>query len=166
DKHSQGDYIGESISQLDHSLQAANLAKQAAVAAALLHDCGQIIPLDIIHNQLGIHNGEQDIDMILPSGESVGRHGHDQIGAAYLASLGFPLKVCELVRDHVVAKRYLTAVEEGYYEGLSKASKESLKFQGGPFSHEEVSTFEKDILFSEKVSMRRFDDGAKIVGAD
>jgi predicted HD phosphohydrolase len=29
EKHGQGDYIGESISQLEHSLQAAHQAKQA-----------------------------------------------------------------------------------------------------------------------------------------
>ncbi|KAK7448129.1 hypothetical protein VKT23_013888 [Stygiomarasmius scandens] len=169
--HGEGDYFGESISQLDHSLQAAHLAKQAGaadttVAAALLHDCGQIIPLEIIHGQLGVQQRGIDVDMILPSGESVGRHEHDHIGASYLASLGFPSTVCELVHDHVVAKRYLTAVEDGYYENLSKTSKNSLQFQGGPFSPEQIHEFEQDHLFAEKVAMRRFDDAAKIVGAE
>ncbi|GAW04364.1 cytochrome p450 [Lentinula edodes] len=103
-------------------------------------------------------------NMLLPSGESVGKHGHDIIGGLYLASLGFPPEVWELVRDHVVAKRYLTAVEEGYHHALSEASKLSLGFQGGPFSHSEIKNFEQDPLFFEKVQMRRFDDAAKIVG--
>jgi hypothetical protein len=88
------------------------------------------IPLHEINRQ--IRTGEQDQDgqeMLLASGQSVGRHGHDHIGAAYLSSLGFPSTTCELVHDHVVAKRYLTAVEEGYYDALSEASKASLKFQ-------------------------------------
>ncbi|KAF5362708.1 hypothetical protein D9758_011729 [Tetrapyrgos nigripes] len=173
-KHGQGDYIGESISQLDHSLQAADLATIAnaadtTVAAALLHDCGQIIPPVVINRQLKIHpekdSEDQNVEyMLLPSGQSVGRHGHDTIGAAYLSSPGFPLITCQLVHDHVIAKRYLTAVEKGYYDALSEASKASLKFQGGPFTPDEIISFEKDPLFSEKVAMRRFDDAAKMVG--
>ncbi|EEB88324.1 hypothetical protein MPER_13897, partial [Moniliophthora perniciosa FA553] len=68
-------------------------------------------------------------DMRLSTGISVGRHGHEHIGAQHLETLGFPLTICELVRDHVIAKRYLTAVEEGYYASLSDASKKSLEFQ-------------------------------------
>ncbi|KAJ3927040.1 MAG: hypothetical protein NXY57DRAFT_1108958 [Lentinula lateritia] len=151
EEYGQGDYIGESISQIEHCLQAAYCAKQAAVLAALLHDCGQML--------------EIGTNMLLPSGRSVGKHGHDVIGGLYLASLGFPPEVWELVRDHVVAKRYLTAVEEGYHHALSEASKLSLGFQGGPFSHSEIKNFEQDPLFFEKVQMRRFDDAAKIVGA-
>ncbi|KAJ3902473.1 hypothetical protein F5879DRAFT_964197 [Lentinula edodes] len=108
-------------------------------------------------------------NMLLPSGESVGKHGHDIIGGLYLASLGFPPEVWELVRDHVVAKRYLTAVEEGYHHALSEAILISgityLNTKGGPFSHSEIKNFEQDPLFFEKVQMRRFDDAAKIVGA-
>lgn len=68
-------------------------------------------------------------DMSLPDGTSVGRHGHEDIGARYLSALGFSPTVCQLVKDHVVAKRYLTAVEDGYCEGLSEASRSSLGFQ-------------------------------------
>ncbi|KAJ3756971.1 hypothetical protein EV360DRAFT_95468 [Lentinula raphanica] len=146
---SQGDYISEPISQLEHSLQTANCAKEAAIVAALLHDCGQII----------------GNDMLLTSGESVGRHGHDILGGMYLESRGFPPEVYELVRDHVVAKRYLCAVDEEYYEGLSEGSKRSLEFQGGPFKGTQIEQFEKDPLFAEKVQMRKFDDGAKRIGA-
>ncbi|KAF9076600.1 HD phosphohydrolase-like protein [Rhodocollybia butyracea] len=176
-QYGQGDYIGEPISQIEHCLQAANCAREAGasdatVLAALLHDCGQILPQDILDVQILSKGAELESqttelgsDMLLPSGVSVGRHGHDVIGANYLASLGFPAEVCELVRDHVVAKRYLTAVEEGYYERLSAASKGSLVFQGGPFSASEIDQFKKDILFREKVQMRRFDDAAKVIGA-
>ncbi|KAJ3896444.1 hypothetical protein GG344DRAFT_36821, partial [Lentinula edodes] len=152
-------YIGESISQIEHCLQAAfyfladNRGPRPAVLAALFHDCGQMCVPSSCAN------------MLLPSGQSVGKHGHDIIGGLYLASLGFPPEVWELVRDHVVAKRYLTAVEEGYHHALSEASKLSLGFQGGPFSHSEIKNFEQDPLFFEKVQMRRFDDAAKIVGA-
>uniref|UniRef100_A0A0W0EU81 HD domain-containing protein n=1 Tax=Moniliophthora roreri TaxID=221103 RepID=A0A0W0EU81_MONRR len=163
---SQGDYIGESISQLEHCLQAAHCARSSGssdevVLAALLHDCGQILPIETLKAAVSSSSDVQD--MRLFSGISVGRHGHEYIGAQYLEALGFPLTICELVRDHVIAKRYLTAVEEGYYANLSDASKKSLEFQGGPFSPTEVTEFEHDPLFKEKVMMRRFDDNAKEV---
>lgn len=62
--------------------------------------------------------------------------------------------------------RYLTAVDASYYEGLSEASKQSLRFQGGPFKGEELEEFEKDPWRDEMVMLRRWDDGAKIVGIE
>lgn len=62
--------------------------------------------------------------------------------------------------------RYLTATETGYYEGLSQASKNSLKYQGGPFNEHEVAEFQKDPLWKEKVGLRRWDDQAKVVDLD
>jgi len=171
-EYGQGNYIGEPVSQIEHCLQAANCAREAGasdatVLAALLHDCGQILPKSILDAQIrgSDHYAELGQDMLLPSGGSVGRHGHDVLGGKYLASLGFPPQVCELVRDHVIAKRYLTAVEEGYYDALSETSKQSLAMQGGPFSSSQVEQFMRDTLFQEKIQMRRFDDAAKVVGA-
>lgn len=62
--------------------------------------------------------------------------------------------------------RYLTATEPGYYEALSQASKNSLKYQGGPFNDEEIAEFHKDPLWKEKVGLRRWDDEAKVVDLD
>ena len=62
--------------------------------------------------------------------------------------------------------RYLTAVDKEYYGGLSEASKQSLKFQGGPFEGEELENFEQDPLRAEMVRLRKWDDGAKIVGIE
>ena len=45
------------------------------------------------------------------------------------------------IRAHVASKRYLAAVEDGYYDQLSEASKESLKVQGGIFTKEEAEEF-------------------------
>jgi len=100
------------------------------------------------------------------AGESVGRVGHERIGEEYLRSLGFSPGVTKLVGSHVAAKRYLTAVDEHYYEGLSEASKQSLKFQGGPFEGEELERFEGDEMCGEMVRLRRWDDGAKVVGVE
>jgi len=152
------DYIGERISQLEHSLQAAHLATKAGaddetVLAALLHDVGQFLPGDGAE-AMRTENG------------SVGRWGHEQIGATFLAQIGFSKKVCDLVGAHVVAKRYLTATDKAYYDQLSDASKASLRFQGGPFTADEVRVFELDPLFQAKVALRKWDDGAKVVGLD
>jgi predicted HD phosphohydrolase len=57
-------------------------------------------------------------------------------------------------------------VDSSYYEGLSEASKQSLRFQGGPFQGEELEKFERDPLKEEMVMLRKWDDGAKIVGIE
>lgn len=152
----EADYIGEKISQLEHALQAAHAARtsgadEPTVVAALLHDIGQFVRSD---------------EAMMVNGSSVGNKGHEALGAAYLASLGFPGSVTQLVGAHVVAKRYLTATRVGYLDALSPASKLSLKCQGGPFSPAEVAAFEDDPLAKEKVALRLWDDGAKVVGLD
>ncbi|CAI7635975.1 unnamed protein product [Penicillium pancosmium] len=162
EQYGQGDYIGESISQLEHCLQAAHQAQKSGagdelVIAALLHDIGQIIPL----------NSTKEVRMNLRgSTENVGRVGHEAIGAAYLQSLGFSQKVCKLVNSHVAAKRYLTAVDRSYYDSLSSASKRSLAFQGGPFQGIEFQEFEQDPLREAMVSLRLWDDAAKLEGVE
>jgi len=118
-----GDYIGERVSQLEHSLQAAQLAVEAGadddtVLGALLHDIGRFIPA-----------AEKMPAMIAPDGVFVGRQSHELLGEKYLRGLGFSESICQLVGAHVMAKRYLTAVDQGYYEGLSRSSKTTLKFQ-------------------------------------
>jgi putative nucleotidyltransferase with HDIG domain len=123
DAQGKGDYIGEAISQVDHSLQAAALAKDAGsddetVLAALLHDIGRFIP----------SAGDMP-KMIAPDGTFVGIESHEITGEKYLRSIGFSDKICQIVGAHVWAKRYLTATEDGYWEALSKSSKVTLEFQ-------------------------------------
>jgi putative nucleotidyltransferase with HDIG domain len=136
EKHGQGDYIGESINQLEHSLQAADQARKSGrrsvgifcpynissldigardelVIAALFHDIGQIIPLD----------STKEVRMNLRgSTENVGRVGHEAIGAAYLQSLGFSETVCRLVNSHVAAKRYCTNLPDHEDSALIEVS--------------------------------------------
>lgn len=134
----QGDYIGEPISQLAHSLQAAHLAKinnadEETIAAALLHDIGQFLPateVQALAHEVRSMDSEEN--------ESVGRIGHERIGQRYLTQLGFPKKVAALVGSHVAAKRYLCATDPNYHDSLSDASKKSLIFQGGPMEGAEL----------------------------
>jgi putative nucleotidyltransferase with HDIG domain len=122
----QGDYLGERISQLQHSLQCAYLAHSdptygtdsEVVLAALLHDVGRFIP-----------DAKDMPAMIAPDGAYIGRASHEVLGERYLRQLGFSEKVCQLVGAHVLAKRYLVSTEEEYYGGLSETSKRTLKFQ-------------------------------------
>lgn len=122
------------------------------MVAALLHDIGQFIP----------HADAKDM---MHEGGSLGKMSHEAVGEEYLRQLGFPAKVSELVGSHVVAKRYLTATRPEYLAALSSASQASLKYQGGPFSPEQVQQFEHDPLFKEKVQLRLWDDRAKEVDA-
>lgn len=119
---------------------------------------------------------------IRQSTENVGRVGHEAIGASYLRALGFSETVCRLVNSHVAAKRYvifllsfanidlpfryLTATDRGYYESLSSASQKSLAFQGGPFRDADLKTFEEDPLRDGMVSLRLWDDAAKLEGVE
>jgi putative nucleotidyltransferase with HDIG domain len=173
----QGDYIGEAISQLDHSLQAAALAKIAGsdddtILGALLHDIGRFIP----------SAGDMP-KMIAPDGTFVGTETHEIAGEKYLRSIGFSDKICQIVGAHVWAKRYLTATVEGYWEALSKSSKVSLEFQvcnqgmrriyrlslrwqkGGRFNDDQIREAQKDPLLEQKLAVRRWDDQAKVLGA-
>lgn len=118
------------------------------MVAALLHDVGQFLP----------HSDAKDM---MHAGGSLGKMSHEAVGEQYLRENGFPDKVCTLVGAHVVAKRYLTATQPGYLEALSSASQASLRYQGGPFSPEQVSEFEADPLHREKVQLRLWDDKAK-----
>ncbi|KAH0596616.1 hypothetical protein MHUMG1_05734 [Metarhizium humberi] len=161
-------YIGEPISQLQHSLQAAHQAAsasppadEATQVAALLHDIGQFVPgRDLI----SLTGGRAENLGGAATGESVGRVGHDTLGGAFLLALGFSAKVARLVASHVEAKRYLCAVDSGYYGKLSDASRKSLAYQGGPMRGKELADFGGDPWCGEMCRLRVWDDEAKVQG--
>ncbi|CAK7212753.1 hypothetical protein SBRCBS47491_001573 [Sporothrix bragantina] len=163
-------YIGEPISQLQHSLQCAARAAdtvppvdEATHVAALLHDIGQYAPAKDLRTLAGgkIQNlgGQQ-------TSQSVGRVGHETLGAQFLLALGFSEKVARLVESHVAAKRYLCAVDPAYMAKLSDASKKSLAYQGGPMSDEERGAFAAAEWCQEKCQLRCWDDEAKVEGLE
>jgi predicted HD phosphohydrolase len=143
-------YIGEPVSQLEHALQCAALARGAKAAseevlAALFHDIGHLIAPP----------GTREMD-------GLGIMLHEQLGAKWLSDLGFKPSVCTLVASHVDAKRYLARRKAGYYDALSDASRGTLAFQGGPMSEEEARVFEADPKFAAKVRLRMWDEAAKL----
>jgi gamma-butyrobetaine dioxygenase len=142
------DYLGEAVTQSAHMLQAAALAEKAGappalVAAALLHDVGHFT---------GTVTGR---DLMLGTDNR-----HSDQGANWLAQWFGP-EVTEPVRLHVAAKRYLCAVEPGYFERLSPASVYTLGVQGGPMRGDELTEFEASPFAQDACQVRRWDDDAK-----
>lgn len=141
-------YGGEDVTQLQHALQAAVLARKdaatdALIVAALLHDIGHLL------HDLPEDASDHGIDDV-----------HEALAAAYLDSY-FVKEVVEPVKLHVAAKRYLCAVDISYFEHLSIPSKTSLTFQGGVMSEEEVAIFELNPFYKDAIALRRWDDLAK-----
>ncbi|UTH74843.1 phosphonate degradation HD-domain oxygenase [Chromobacterium sp. IIBBL 290-4] len=140
---------GEAVSQFDHAIQAATLARDwghddTLIAAAFLHDVGHLL------EQEGM--------------EAMGAYGamaHDKLGEDYLLSLGFNPAVAMLVGAHVAAKRYLCAVDPGYRARLSPASEATLGYQGGPMSPEEADAFACHPDREAMLTLRRLDEAAK-----
>jgi len=139
---------GEQVTQRAHMLQCAHFARangegEAMVAAALLHDVGQFI------NDAGAAAEREGMDA-----------RHEVLGSTYLEQ-SFPAEITEPVRMHVDAKRYLCAVEPGYRDSLSDASKLSLGLQGGVFTPDEAGAFRRRPFFEEAIRLRRYDDLGK-----
>jgi phosphonate degradation associated HDIG domain protein len=139
----------EAITELEHGLQCAALARRdgaddALIAAALLHDVGHLLVGDLF-----------PIDVALPRDFK-----HDAVGARYL-SRWFGPEVTEPVRLHVAAKRYLVATDPAYAAGLTPSSTRSLAVQGGPMTDAERAAFEAEPGFRAAVAVRRWDDEGK-----
>lgn len=142
----------EEVTELEHGLQAAALARAAGaadglVAAALLHDVGHLVSDD-----------NATLDETLTEDFQ-----HERVGARYLTRWFGP-EVTAPVALHVAAKRYLCAVEAGYLDGLSASSARSLGLQGGPMSSAEVQAFERRPHHGAATLIRRWDDLAKVGG--
>ena len=136
-------YGGELIDQRAHALQAAALAEgggDVLVAAALLHDIGYSEPVRRAFPGL-------------PHEESAARWLRPLVGGG----------VSALVAAHVKAKRYLVRVDADYAALLSAASVSSLRAQGGPADDDEVARWETLTWWADAVSLRRYDDAAKVV---
>lgn len=148
--HGSAWYGGEAISQLEHALQAAMFAEResatsALIVAALLHDIGHLL------HDLPEDSAENGVD-----------DRHELLAMSWL-DRRFPRDVVDPVVMHVAAKRYLCAVEPEYMAQLSPASQQSLRVQGGPMTGSERSEFEKSPFLADALSLRRWDDAAKVV---
>lgn len=139
------------VTQLEHALQSGTLAQRSGapdtlIAAAFLHDVGHLLWAGDEHLR-----GVDD------------RH---ETCALPLLRRAFPPTVLEPIRLHVAAKRYLCSVEPSYHDDLSVTSQRTLALQGGRFTAAEAAAFRAQPGADEAVLLRRWDDGAKVVGAD
>lgn len=138
---------GEDVTQLEHALQCAYLAREEGasdelIVAALLHDIGHLL----YGTDNAAEHGEDD--------------AHERLGERWLRDYYGP-EVTEPIRLHVAAKRYLCATNPDYLENLSAASRKSLELQGGPMNAEEVAEFESNPWFKEAIRLRAWDDEGK-----
>jgi len=146
-------HYGESaVTQFEHAVQCAMLAERegaspALVAASLLHDLGHLVNPD---DRAQIARREDC--------------AHEAIAADYLETW-FGEAVTLPVRLHVAAKRYLTAVDPGYFGTLSAGSVLSLELQGGPFAADAAARFAALPGAADAIRLRRWDERAKEAGA-
>ncbi|MEM9473557.1 MAG: phosphonate degradation HD-domain oxygenase [Pseudomonadota bacterium] len=143
-----GLYGGEAVTQTQHALQCAALAEADGAAAplvtaALLHDVGHVL--------------DPEFETSLAESQDL---VHEDVGERFLNDW-FGDEVTQPVKLHVAAKRYLCAVDSGYFDRLSAASVLSLKLQGGPMSDTEVTEFEANPHHRDAVRLRMWDDKAK-----
>src|SRR5215471_21628871 len=135
-RHGGEEYAGEKVTQLEHMVQAAQLAEEKGydeevILAAFLHDIGHICVSAQESNEM----------------DGFGIKDHEEVGADFLVEKGFSKRLIRLVESHVQAKRYLTWKSAEYYNQLSEASKKTLEYQGGRMSDDEALAFEKYPLF-------------------
>ena len=140
-------YLGEKVTIAEHMLQAAAQAASEdappALVVALLHDVAYVA-----------RDGVIDADW----------HGRHNLTGAEFLSRYFGPEVCEPVRLHVAAKRYLCAVEPQYVDCLSAASRHTLGLQGGPMTGQEIERFEDNPDSRKALCLRRWDESAKVPG--
>ena len=146
-KNNKSLYIGEKITIPEHMIQSAMLAEKAKsndalVCSCLLHDYGHFI----IENPDELVKNNKD-------------GSHESIGYEYLKKF-FKKEIVEPIKYHVLAKRYLSRNKK-YYQILSRASKISLKLQGGIMDEKEADEFKNNEFFENSIKLRKFDEGAK-----
>lgn len=150
-QHGEAAY-GEHITQNSHAIQAGLIAQakgldEELILAAFLHDIGHLLPA----------TEEQKIRSM----GNFGTEAHDRIGEEFLRQLGFRERLLTTIRNHVDAKRYLCFTDAAYYDTLSDASKETLRYQGGPMQMREAKDFEQSPFFSDSIVLRKIDEQAK-----
>ena len=140
-------YIGEKITISNHMIQTAMLAEKdnspkSLVCSCLLHDYGHFI----------IENPDILVSKLLDG-------KHEYLAFKFLNKY-FKPDIVEPIKLHVQAKRYLCR-DNSYFNLLSKASKISLKLQGGILNDDESKEFKKKKYFKNSILVRKFDESAK-----
>lgn len=143
-------HYDDAVTQTQHATQTAALAVTekagaAMTVAALLHDIGHLVADE--------HNGNRDF---------LDDDAKHQVVAAGILCRWFPPSVTAPIALHVAAKRYLVATDPSYAAGLSRASVQSLRVQGGPMDADEIGRFRRLRYADDACRLRRWDDSAKV----
>jgi predicted HD phosphohydrolase len=149
-------YGGEPVTELAHSLQCAELARDAGAddelqLACLLHDVGRFA----VDPRLIFDKKDR------ATGANPDAKGHHDVGADLIAPY-VPERVAWLVRMHADAKRYLCAVEPRYWDTLTPGSRYTLTLQGGVMTPAAVAGLTRHPWLADAVRLRRWDDLAKV----
>lgn len=136
------------VTHLEHALQCAALAQTqgaspSLIVAALLHDIGHLM-----RDQNDLHYRSVDLN-------------HELRSIPVLEQFFGPA-VTEPIRLHVLAKRYLCAVDPSYVVNLSTQAQLSLSLQGGCFLPHQAADFLSQPYAIEAVRLRRWDDMAHV----
>jgi gamma-butyrobetaine dioxygenase len=145
------EHYGESITQIEHGLQCAALARRdgandALIAAALFHDVGHLV-VDV--------QGNADFDLAKDDDD------HEAVGARVLSPI-LGRAVAQPVALHVTAKRWRCTIDPTYHNTLSATSQATFKAQGGPLSPAECARFEAHPGFEGALALRSWDDEGKV----
>jgi len=140
--------IAEDITQIQHALQAADIAKTCKappyiIIAMLLHDIGQLL-------------GEEHCSGI--SRDKLHAY-HDDIGAQWMRDNGIPAFVSDISQYHTLAKVILCDRDSKYLSRLSLASQESYHIQKKKYGLQpQLSSETIEVI----LACRKIDDMAKI----
>jgi predicted HD phosphohydrolase len=151
-------YGADVVSELEHALQCAELARESGAdaelqLACLLHDVGRYAVDQSLISDTTEHGA-------VGAGDA---RGHHEVGADLLAPW-VPERVTWCVRMHADAKRYLCAIEPDYVERLSPVSRHTLRLQGGVMSASAAARFVEHPWVRDALALRRWDDQAKVKG--
>ena len=152
-------YGEEAVTELEHSLQCAELADKAGadeelVLACLLHDVARFaVPQDEVSDTLE----KADIH------KTAKGHG---MKAAELMSDFLPENSLFYIQHHAEAKQYLCQTQPGYKEKLSAASIKTMKVQSLDTDSEKLDALSKHPWWNDAVRLRVWDDAAKVKGKE
>jgi len=150
-------YGKEAVTELEHSLQCAELADQAGadeelVLACMLHDVARFaVPQ------------EQVSDTLQNAKVNSNAKGHGARGAELMQGL-LPEKSLFCIKHHAEAKQYLCLTNDNYKAKLSSASIKTLKIQSAEVDQNKLDELSQHPWWSDALKLRVWDDAAKIKG--
>ncbi|KAJ1913673.1 hypothetical protein GGI09_000872 [Coemansia sp. S100] len=171
------EHISGNMTQLDHALRVANLAKvegadeDTILAALMLNTRGitvAIPPYDnvAVGDRIELFWNGYDMD----TSDTI---GSDEFDNTFARKLGFSNKTSELVESNTLTKRYLGSMTPEGLESIIPKSmgiitredlvagvRVTIPMWGGPLSPTEMHEFEKDSLFKRKVQLAVWDVAA------